>query len=131
MPSQKDKFLGHRLDVSVSKWYATCVILRQEREKELEGWKQLHVGDYDGSRCEHLQVTMAQLLQNIGNGRKTGQREQANDVHRQHGHQDSVPCGEVQHIANIMGDDDAHGWITAALLREMKALVGHAAFEGV
>ena len=30
-----------------------------------------------------------------------------------------------------MGDQDAQGWITAALLREMKGLVGHAAFEGV
>ena len=28
----------------MSKWYATCIILRMERAREPEGWEQLHVG---------------------------------------------------------------------------------------
>ena len=27
----------------MSKWYATCIILRMERVREPEGWEQLHV----------------------------------------------------------------------------------------
>ena len=36
-----------------------------------------------------------------------------------------------KHIAKIMGDQDVHGWITAALLREMAGLEGLATFEAV
>ena len=36
-----------------------------------------------------------------------------------------------KHIAKIMGDQDVHGWITAALLREMAGLEGQATFEYV
>ena len=28
----------------MSKWYASCIILRLEKEKEPESWKKLHVG---------------------------------------------------------------------------------------
>ena len=36
-----------------------------------------------------------------------------------------------KHIAKLMGDQEAHGWTTAALLRDMRGLEGHAAFERV
>ena len=34
-------------------------------------------------------------------------------------------------MAKILGGQEAHGWITAALLREMNGLAGHAAFDNV
>ena len=37
----------------------------------------------------------------------------------------------LEHIANFMGDQDVHGWITAALFREMAGLEGQATFENV
>ena len=36
-----------------------------------------------------------------------------------------------RHIARMMGDQDVHGWITAAVSREMVGLEGHARFENV
>ena len=33
------------------------------KEKEVEGWKQLHVGGVDGIGCHHFQVMISQLLQ--------------------------------------------------------------------
>ena len=43
------------------KWYASCVILRLEEEKE--PWRELHVGGIEGISCQDLQVMMTQLLQ--------------------------------------------------------------------
>ena len=36
-----------------------------------------------------------------------------------------------QHSANIVDDQDVHGWVTAAFLREMTGLEGHTDFENV
>ena len=44
----------------MSKWYARCFL---EKEKELEKWKNLHVGGVNGISCEHLQVSTTSLLQ--------------------------------------------------------------------
>ena len=46
----------------MSKWYASCVILRLEKEKESESWLQLHVGGIDAIRCQYLQVMRTPLL---------------------------------------------------------------------
>ena len=43
------------------KWYGSCVILRLEKEKELESWQTLHVGGIGGISCQHLQVMMTIL----------------------------------------------------------------------
>ena len=59
MPAQRKG----RVDVGDVEWYATCIILPLEREKEIEGWKRLYVGGIDGISCQHLQVLMTQLLQ--------------------------------------------------------------------
>ena len=53
----------------MSKWYATCIILRLENEKEPEGWEQLHVG-VDGLICQ-FQVLMTQLPQKCWSGKRT------------------------------------------------------------
>ena len=55
----------------MSKWYASCLILRPEKEKEPESWKKLHVGGIEGI-SQRLQVMMTNLLQkNTGIGRMT------------------------------------------------------------
>ena len=43
-------------DQLFSKWYTSCIILRQEQEREPEIWKKLHVGGLNGTSCQHLQV---------------------------------------------------------------------------
>ena len=40
----------------MSKWYASCALLRLEKEKELEKRENLHVGGVDGISCQRLQV---------------------------------------------------------------------------
>ena len=47
----------------MSKWYATCIIPRLEKDTEPEETKQLQVGGIDGISCQHLQVVMTQMLQ--------------------------------------------------------------------
>ena len=46
-----------------SKWYAACIVLRLEKEKEPESWKNFLVGGIEGISCQHLQVMMTNLLQ--------------------------------------------------------------------
>ena len=54
----------------MSKWYAFCIILILENDKELVKWKDLYVGGMDGISCQHLQVLVTSLLQKTGNGKK-------------------------------------------------------------
>ena len=35
----------------MSKWYASCITLRHEKEKEPKSWMKLHVGGVDGISC--------------------------------------------------------------------------------
>ena len=57
-----------------SKWYASCITLRLDKEKEPESWKQLHLGGTAGITCQHFQVMMTNLLQKtlgVAGGQKT------------------------------------------------------------
>ena len=68
--------------------------------------------------------------QNTGNGKRishveTWQRDSTNSVYGKLGHQDSFRRGE---IAKVMESPDTHGWLIAALLREMSGLEGKAMF---
>ena len=47
----------------MSMWYASCILLRLENEKEPEKWKKLHIGELDGISCQHLQVMMTNVIQ--------------------------------------------------------------------
>ena len=47
----------------MSKWYASCVILRLEKENEPESWKKWHLGGIEGVNCQILQVMITNLLQ--------------------------------------------------------------------
>ena len=52
-----------------SKWYASCIILRLEQERETTNWQKLHVGGLNGTSCQHLQVPI--YYKSIGNDRRT------------------------------------------------------------
>ena len=51
------------LTLVMSKWYASCILLRLEREKEREKWKKLHIGGLDVISCQHLQVMVTNMIQ--------------------------------------------------------------------
>ena len=55
-----------------SKWYASCIVLRLESDREPESWKKLHVGGLNGISCQRLQVMATNLLQKHWNGRRKG-----------------------------------------------------------
>ena len=55
--NQKEGINSYRakaLTSVMSKWYATCIILRLEEEKEPGEMKQLHLGGIDGICCQRL-----------------------------------------------------------------------------
>ena len=114
------------------KWCATYVVLRLDRERELEGWKQLHVSGIDGISCQHLQVLMTQPLlkhwewqedrvKNVwhDNEKKPTMYLANMDI------KTAFDMARPKHIAKLVVDQDFHGWLTAALFREMADLKDH------
>ena len=110
------KLHGHGADVEVVRK------LRYERDKEPEGWKQVHVGGMDGISCQHLQEMMTQLVQ------KHWEWQKYNRKNFWHGSERTPTMYEAsiniktafdvakpKRIAEIVGGQDAHGRITAAL----------------
>ena len=101
--------------------YASCIIFR----RETESWNQLRVREVlMASVVNTLQVVMTQLLQKHWEWQPTMYLagmdiETAFDVAR------------PKRIAKIVGDHDVHGWMIAALLREIAGLEGQATFENV
>ena len=56
----------------ISKWYASCILLRLERKEEPENLRNLHLGGVYRMSCQHLQVMATNLLQkNTGNCKRT------------------------------------------------------------
>ena len=59
----------------MSKWFASCILLRLEQEREPEIWEKLHVGGFNGIRCLHLQVMATKLTaKNLGMARRRSSR---------------------------------------------------------
>ena len=50
----------------MSKWYATCIIPRLEKDKEPQETKQLRVGGIDGISCQHLSIDDAAAAKALG-----------------------------------------------------------------
>ena len=46
----------------MSKWCASCVMMRMEKEKVPETWNRLHMGGINNISCQHLQVLVTNLL---------------------------------------------------------------------
>ena len=121
-----------------SKWYAPCIILRLEQEREPENWKKPHVGGLNGISCQHLQEVATNLLQkhwewqedrtpmlrHVSVGRPTMYLA---SMHVKTAFDEARP----RHVAKIMENQETHGWLIAALLREMSGLEGKAMFECV
>ena len=120
----------------MSKWYATCTLLRLEKEKQSEKWKNLHVGGVDGISCQHLQVMVTNLPQ------KHWERQEERNPVMRHGTvvrltmylasldiKTAFDEAKPKHVAEIMDNHNTHGWLIAALLREMSGLSGKATFE--
>ena len=133
-PKERDKsYRAVAMTSVMSKWYATSVTLRLEKEEELEGWQQLHVGGIDGISCQHFEAMMAEQLQKHWEWQEdrrkkhvTRQRSETHNVVGQHGDQDQSILRKLWAIKMFV-----HGWITAAALREMAGLEGQATFENV
>ena len=115
----------------MSKWYASCIILRLQNES----WKKLHVGGVDGI-CQHLQVMIADLLQ------KHWERQEERTPMLRHGSVDhTTMClasmdiktafdeARPRHVAKIMESHSTQGWIVSALPREVCGLEGQAMFR--
>ena len=97
-----------------------------------------HVGGVDGISCQHLQVLTTNLLQ-----KHWEWQEERNPVMK-HGTvvRPTMYMGSLDiksafdearpmHIARIMESHNLHGWLIAALLREMSGLEGGSMFECV
>ena len=111
------------------KWLATCIFHDQNENNDPEGWKQLQ---------EQLHLMMTQLLQKrleMAGRHKEGllawQRERPTMYIASMDIKTAFDVRRAEHIANILGGQEAHGWIAAAPLRGMKGLKGHADFENV
>ena len=120
----------------MSKWYATC-ILSCVLKKEKETMMQLYVGDIDNISCQHLHLLMTQLqkhwesqedrCKNMGHGSERRPMMYVSSIDIK------TTCGVARpkHLSKIMEDQDVHGWIVGALLREMADLEGKATFVPV
>ena len=110
----------------MSKWYASCILLRLENEKEPEKWKKLHIGELDGISCQHLQVIMTNVIQ------KHWEWQEERNLVMKHGTvtrptqylasldiKTAFDEARPKHVAKIMDSHSTHGWIISALLREM------------
>ena len=126
------------LTLVMSKWYASCIFLRLEKEKEPEKWKNLHVGGVDGRSCQHLQVMVTNLLQ------KPWEWQAERNPVMKHGTvvrptlylasldiKTAFDEARPKHVAKIMDNHNTRGWIIAAFLCEMSGLSGMATFECV
>ena len=122
----------------MSKWHASCILLRLEKETEPDKCKNQHVGRVDGIRCQHLQVMVTNLLQ------KHWEWQEAKNPVMKHGtevrptmYMASLDIMTVldeakpKHVAKILDSHNTHGWLIAAFLRVMSVLSGKATFECV
>ena len=105
----------------MSKWDASCIILRMERSREPEGWEQLHVcGMSDGISCSTSSIDDAAAANNIGSVRIIGGstcgtvKREPRCIWPAWTSKRSSTWKSPKPIANNMGVQEVHGWITAA-----------------
>ena len=122
----------------VSKRCASCVVMRMEKEKEPETWKRLHLGGVNNISCQHLQVLVINLSQ------KHWEWQEEVSPMSKHGSvirptmfmasldiKSAIDEARPRHLARILESHNIHGWLIAALLREMSGLEGESMFECV
>ena len=105
----------------VSKWYASCILLRLEKEKEPDKWKNLHILD-----TKHWEWHEERnLVMRDGTVVRPTMYMASLDINT------TFNKPKPKRVAKIMDNHNAHDWIIAALLREMSGLSGKAIFECV
>ena len=122
----------------MSKCYASCIFLCLEKEKEPGKWNNLQTGGEEGTSCQHLQVMVTNLIQ------KHWEWQEEGNLVMKHGTvvrptmymasldiKTAFDEAKPKHVAKIMDSHNTHGWIIAALLREMSGLSGKAILECV
>ena len=100
----------------MSKWYASCVLLRLEKEKEPRKLRTLHMGGMNGISCQHLQVLTTNLLQ------KHWERKEERNPATEHGAavrptmflasldiKTAFDEAKLKHVARILDDQNTHG----------------------
>ena len=100
----------------MSKWYASCVLLRLEKEKKPGQLRILHMGGVNGISCQHSQVLTTNLLQ-----KHWEWQEERNPVMK-HGTvvrptmflvsldiKTAFDEAKPKHVARILDDHNAHG----------------------
>ena len=121
----------------MSKWYATCVVLRMEEEAEPKEFQERHVGGVDGICCQHLQGTdVSKNYRDTRNCKNSEVAKQNMDPLRHPtmyvASMDIKTAFDVPKcIAQLLLEQHMHGWLIAALLWEMAGHEGEAAFENV
>ena len=132
-PEEMDqKLQSNSVDIGDVK--VVCILYHSAPgEGEGAQWKNLHVGGVDGISCQHLKVMVTNLLP-----KHWELQEERNPLMR-HGtverptmylasldiktaFNDSKPM----HVTHILDSHNTHGWLIAALLREMSGLEGNA-----
>ena len=115
----------------MSKWYASCVMIRMEKEREPETWKRLHMGGVNKTSSAFGHQSFTKTL-GMARGKishvETRQRDSTNTVYGKLGHQDSLRRSEAEAYCEIMEGHDIHGWLISDLLRAMSGLEGEAMF---
>ena len=114
------------------------ILLRLEKEKKPEKWKNLHIGGVEGISCQHLQVMVTNLPQ------KHWEWQEGKNSVMKHGTvvrptmymasldiKTAFDEAKPKHVVKIMDGHNTHGWLIAALLREMSGLSRMASFECV
>ena len=94
----------------MSKWYATCIIPRLEKDREPEETKQVQVGGIDGISCQHLQVLMTQsATKALGIARSRGKNMWHGSARRltMYASMDiktALDVARPKHVAKFLGD---------------------------
>ena len=122
----------------VSKRCASCVVMRMEKEKGPETWKRPHLGGVNNISCQHLQVLVINLSQKhlewqdeVSPMSKHGSVIRPTMFMASLDIKSAFDEARPRHIARILESHNIHGWLIAALLREMSGLEGESMFECV
>ena len=123
----------------MSKWYASCFTLCLEEEREPDNWTKLHVGATNGTSCPALAGDGDNFLL-----QKHWEWQEEGAPRLKHGSvmrptlclasldiKTAFDEAGPRHVAKSTENHDRHGWLIAALLREMSGLEGKAMFECV
>ena len=123
----------------MSTWYASCVLLRQEKDKR--AWK---VEELAHGWCERDKMPKPKGIDDEFIAKTLGVARRGEPRDEKHGTlvrptmylasmdtRTAFDEAKPKHVAWILDGHNTHGWLIAALLREILWLSGTASFESV